>query len=297
MSKKKEKKLKIADKQVSKGQYTRALTEYLRVLEEHPHDIELLTRVSELQLHMGFRQEASETLFRLGMVLAHQENHLKAVATFHSVLRLDPGCVDAHRYLADLFIKVGMVSDAKKQLEILAGFYEQQGVTGDSFETYRRLVELDPENVPSLLKLAEMYASQQMIPQAIPLYARAASLLKEKGRLNEYVKVIERQAFYEPQNLEILKELANIFLQLNDVKKALAKLQVALRLAPRDLDVLEMLCKGFQMIQQPDKAVHILKLIADVHRENYHMDKVMETYQRVLKLNPIDVDARTFLAT
>ncbi|MBW1809404.1 MAG: tetratricopeptide repeat protein [Deltaproteobacteria bacterium] len=297
MAGKKEKRIQSAAKQLQKGQYEKALAEFSRILREDPEDTEILLKASELQVKLGQHLRASETLFRLGVVFGRQENHFKAVSSFLSVLKLDPNCIDAHQHLVNLYLKMGMQKDARNQLEILGDHYGKQGVVGQSLDAYRRLVQLDPDNIASLLKLAEICSSLAMTADAIACFTRAADKLKESGKLQEYVKVLERLIYHDVNNFEALKELANIYMQLGDIKAALGKLQAAYRLNTRDIEVLEMLCQAFLAVSQPLKAIQILKVVATIFQEDHSMDMVQKTYQRILEIDPSDVDARTFLAT
>jgi tetratricopeptide (TPR) repeat protein len=296
MAGKKEKRIQNAAKQMQKGQYEKALAELAGALREDPEDTEILLQASELQLKLGRRKKASETLFRAGLIFGHQENHFKAVSSFLSVLKLDPTCIDAHQHLVDLYLKMGLQNDARNQLEILGDHYKKQGVVGQSLDAYRRLVQLDPDNVASLLKLAEICSSLAMTTDAIKCFKLAADKLKESGKLQEYVKVLERLVYHDIKNFEALKELANIYMQLGDIKAALGKLQAAYRLNIRDIEVLEMLCQAFLTVNQPLKAIQILKVVVSIFQEDNNMDMVQKTYQRILEIDSNDIDARTFLA-
>lgn len=297
MAKKREKRIKSAGRQIERGQYEKALIEYRDILVEHPDDLDILFKMSDLQAQLGLVADAAATLFRAGVVLAKSENHLRAISTFNGVLKLDPHMIDAVRYLADLCMKMGMQEEARQHLQRLALHYDARGEERQARNVYRLLADLDPSNVANLVKLAELYSSHGKNDHAVKLFKKASAELKKQGKLNEYIKVLERMVYIDPGNINALKELANIYVQIGEHQKALARLQSAFRLDQQDLDVLELLAGLFEALGETRKAVQTLKSMAEIHQEAYALDKVHEVYKRVLDLDPGDSDARGFFGS
>ena len=294
MGKKREKRLRSAERQIERGQYEKALIEYRDILADNPEDLDILYKMSGLQAQLGMHTDAAVSLFQAGVVLANAEHHLRAVSTFNAVLKLDPRQIDAVRYLADLTMKLGMHDEARQHLQQLALHHDARGESRQALNVYRLLADLDPTNVANLIKLGELYSSHEKNNHAIKLFKKAATELKKKGKLNEYVKVLERLVYIDASNINALKELANIYIQIGEHKKALARLQTAFRMDEQDLEVLELLSNLFAATGEKRKAIQALKSMAEIHQEAYALDKVHAVYKRVLELDPGDVDARTF---
>lgn len=294
MGKKREKRLKSAGRQIERGQFEKALFEYRDILAENPDDLDILFKMSDLQARLGMVTEAAATLFRAGVLLARDEHHLRAVSTFNAVLKMDPRQIDAVRYLADLTMKLGMQEEARQHLQQLALHYDARGENRQALNVYRLLSDLDPSNVANLVKLAELYSSHDKKSHAVKLLKKASIELKKQGKLNEYVKVLERLIYIDDSNINALKELANIYMQIGEHNKALARLQTAFRLDREDLEVLELLSSLFMAIGENHKAIQTLKTMATIHQEAYALDKVHAIYKRVLEIDPGDADARAF---
>ena len=294
MADRKEKLLEAAARQLEKGRPDRAVQEYQRLLDEDPNDLDGLRLLGELLVRQGQNADAVPVLFRLGAVLARAGAQLKSAATFKSVLRLDPDCVDAYRYLVDLHLKLGMAAEAAEYLLALAELSEKLGITRDHLAIYRKLVELQPQDIAHKLRLAELCSAQGQMPEAIKAFRAAARALKEQGRLQEYLKVAERLLRHDPKDIDLAKELANIYVQMGDTRSALQKLQLAHRQDPADTDTLLMLANLFAQLQQPDKAIHILKVMARVHLQEGSVDGAQQAFRRVLQLAPEDPEARKF---
>ena len=87
------------------------------------------------------------------------------------------------------------------------------------------MVDLDPENVSSRIKLAELYARESMNTEAQQEFRRAAEYLKRNSRTDDYLRVAERLASLDPNDIPLSRELAAPYLQKGDQKRALARLR------------------------------------------------------------------------
>src|SRR6185369_3591661 len=151
------------------------------------------------------------------------------------VLKLNPNLVDVNMKLAELHQQLGLMSEAMAYFQIVANHYDKQGDTKASLDTLKKMVDLDPDNVASRIKLAELYA-----------FKRAAEYLKRNNRSDDYMRVAERISSLEPDNLALAKDLAQGFLQKGDQKRALAKLQICFKADPKDIETLTLLAQAFQ---------------------------------------------------
>ncbi|HOX45486.1 MAG TPA: tetratricopeptide repeat protein [Myxococcota bacterium] len=294
MADKKAKYLEAAARFLEKGRPEKAMQEYQHLLDEDPNDPDGLRLLGELLVRQGQPSDAVPFLFRLGAVLARAGAQLKSAAAFKTVLKIDPECVDAYRYLVDIHLKLGMTAEASEFLLALAELSEKLGVTKDHLAIYRKLVELDPKNIAHRLRLAELCSAQGQLDEAVQAFRQAAKALQEQGRLQEYLKVAERLLRHVPSDTGLAKELANIYVQMGDTRSALQKLQLAHKHEPTDTETLLMLANLFAQLQQPAKAVHILKVMAHVHMQEGSVDGAQQAYRRVLQISPDDPDALKF---
>jgi len=113
-----------------------------------------------------------------------------------------------------------------------------------SRETTGDVVDLDPENVASRIKLAELYSKEALKEEAVEEFSKAADFLRAENRIDDFIKVAERLVFHSPENMEITRELAGIYLRKKDPRRALQKLQLAFKADPRDERTLEMLAEA-----------------------------------------------------
>ena len=279
-----------AQKFQQKGQLDKAIKELQRLVDEDPKDVRTLLKIGDLHTKKGDRKEATDAYNRVAEFYSSQGFFLKAVAVYKQILRVDQSMVDVNVKLAELYHQLGLVSDAMNQFQTVVSHYERQGLVHESMMVLQKMVELDPDNVASRIKLAELCAAQGMTGEAVREFEEAANFLRSQQRQDDFLKVSERLVFFAPQQLGTLKELAEIYLQRGDSKRALAKLQLCFKLDPRDVQTLGLLAQAFISIDQQNKAVSVYKELAKLYTELGQSAEADKTWVQIGSLAPDDPD-------
>src|SRR5678815_5852996 len=141
--------------------------------------------------------------------------------------------VEVHLKLAELYRQLGLLSDAMQHFEQVAGHFHREGNTKDALATVRQLVDPDPENIATRIKLAELYSKEGLVEDACKEFGVASEQLRRQGRQDDFIKVSERLLWHRPENAALNRELAGLYLRRNDPRRALQKLQVCFKAAPR----------------------------------------------------------------
>src|SRR5689334_9630646 len=284
-----------ARKFVDKGQIDKAVKEYLRIVQEDPKDVRVWLKIGDLYAKKGSKQDATETYLKVARFYQDQGFYLKAVAVYKQILKLDPRLVDVNLKLAELYRQLGLLSDAMQHFEQVAGHFHREGNTKDALATVRQLVDLDPENIATRIKLAELYSKEGLTEDACKEFGVASEQLRRQGRQDDFIKVSERLLWHKPENAALNRELAGLYLRRNDPRRALQKLQVCFKADPRDVETLGLLALAFQALDQKAKTVSVLKELARIHVENKARDKASEVYRKILEIVPNDPDAIQYL--
>jgi tetratricopeptide (TPR) repeat protein len=281
-----------ATKLVQKGAYEKAIKTYERILAEDPKDVRVLLKVGELYQKKGDDRMAADAFKRVAETYADQGFFLKAVAVYKQIVKLDPEDVRVNERLAALYQQLGLMSDAQAQLQLMAAVHEKAGDNARLLDVLKRMVELDPENIASSIKLGELYQRANQAAPALEHFRRAAEYLKKHNRADEYLRVAERIAALAPEDLALTRELANIYLAKGDTKRALAKLQVCFSKDRKDVETLNMLAQAFHELGQTSKELQVYKELARVHEEKGRAAEAGSIWRKVLELAPDDPDAR-----
>jgi tetratricopeptide (TPR) repeat protein len=286
-----------AMKLVQKGAFDKAIKLYEKILAEDPKDVRVLLKVAELHQKKGDSAAAAAAFGRAAETYSNQGFFLKAVAVYKQMMKLAPDDVWVNEQLAGLYQQLGILSDAMAQLQLVAQGAEKAGDGVKLLDVLRRMIDLDPDNAASSVKLGELYVKTGQPKLALDQFRRAAEGHKRNNRTDEYVKVAERIALLDGNDVELLRELAHAYLAKGDTKRALAKLQLCFKLDPKDVETLTLLAQAFNDLGQVSKTVSVCKELAHLHAERGSADEARATWRRVAELAPDDATAAHALGT
>lgn len=295
MSGDRQKIIEAAQKLAERNQLDKAVAEYQRALREDPNDVRVLLKIGDLQVRMNARPAAVDTYARVAATYDQQGFFLKAVAVYKQILQIDPARVDFYYKLAEAYLKLGLVSDAMQNLEALGQRFAQSGQDVELLDVYRRMLAVDPTNIATHIRRAELLSRLGRNDEAAEGFVQGCALLEKVGRVDDWARVAERLFFHRPDDVALALRLAGYYLERDDARRALPKLQVAYKADARDVTVLEMLAAAFRGLGQLPKTVSVLKEVAKIHGEAGRAQKRAEVYQRVLELAPTDAEAREAL--
>jgi len=287
--------LDAARKHQSRGQYDKAIAQYKKLVDADKRDVRSLLKIGDLYVRKGDRGSAIEKYQSVADHYAQQGFFLKAIAVFKQILKLDPSRLDAQVQLGEMYEQLQLISDAMSVFEDVSNGFMRAGDTDEALRMLGKMVDLDPEHIPVRIKYAEALSRAGRTQEAADEFEQGAQLLKDQGRLDDYVKVAERLLYHRSNDVRVAKDLAQTYIGRRDPKRALAKLQICFKADPRDVATLSLLAEAFLMLSQTDKAISVYREIARLHREAHRPQERMSALHRILELNPNDKEARAAL--
>ncbi len=287
--------LDAARKHQARGQYDKAIAQYQKLVAADKRDVRSLLKIGDLYVRKGDRGKAIETYEKVANHYAQQGFFLKAIAVYKQILKLDPSRLDAQVRLGEMYEQLQLVSDAMSVFEDVANGFMRAGDTDMALEMLKKMVDLDPEHIPVRIKYAEALSRAGRTQAAADEFEQGAFLLRDQGRLDDYIKVAERLLYHRSNDVRVARELAETYIARRDPKRALAKLQVCFKADPRDVSTLSLLAEAFLMLSQTDKATSVYREIARIHREAHRPQERMSALRRILELNPNDQEAQKAL--
>ncbi len=289
--------LEAAQKHLAKGNYDKAIVELQKLVDSDPSDVRTLLKIGDLHTRKGSRREAIETYAKVAAQYAQQGFFLKAVAVYKQILKLDPSRLDIQLKLAEQYELLQLTSDALSTYEHVAAGYARSGDIDKALATLGKMTEIDPENIPVRIKYAEALSKAGRTKEAADAFESGASLLEAQGRIEDFIKVAERLLFHRPEDAQLSRKLASLYLERNDPKRALSKLQLCFKADPKDTATLELLAEAFNQLGQLPKTISVYREVARIHQEaNRHEDRA-RTLKKILELDPGDAEARQALAS
>ncbi len=288
--------LAAARKQVRKGNWEKAISQYERLVDDDPSDARSMLKIADLYSKLDRNDEALDAYGAVATHYAQDGIYEKAVAVYKQALRLAPDNPGLHRDLGDAYHRLGRLKDAVRSYHHAQKLFKSVGDAASQRELLERMIALDPEDVGMRIQLAERYAKDDLQEQALELFEFAANKLDDEGRLDEYVQVAERIIFLRDEAIALRRRVIDIYLGRGDNKHALKHLQVCFKKRPQDIDILERLVEAFERLERNDKAVLVMHELAQLYRQQQREDAAVRIYERILQLAPGDSRATGHMA-
>ncbi|MCS7079214.1 MAG: tetratricopeptide repeat protein [Chloracidobacterium sp.] len=230
--------LRKAEKLVQQGKIKPAIKEYENLVMSNPGDTNLLNILGDLYVRDGRTDDAIVTFVKLAEATLRDGHTPRAIAVYKKIYKLAPGNTDVALKLAELYIRQNLMVEARKQYLEIADYYTKNGRSRQALELLQRVADLDPENVPARLRLAENYQREGMKEQAIEAYIAAGAQLIRKSSLAEAQQVFQRVLELNPASTPALNSLATIYIKQGEPQRAVALLSNVAQQRPDDTDIL-----------------------------------------------------------
>ncbi|MDI6783109.1 MAG: tetratricopeptide repeat protein, partial [bacterium] len=239
------------------------------------------------------------------------QDYPNAIAAYEQQMHLVPNNIEIITQLAELYTKTQAADSAIALYTQLVNLYTKQDQSDKVAETYRTIVALDPENTDRREKLGQFYLKSGMIHEALLEYDALATLLAQKSKFDEAIRVFLTMLNVDPNNLQIRVVIAELYermgsyseaiaqfmaiaqsyLQSGDTEKALAMYQRAIALDPENTMLLETLANLHKTTKKKSSAIEIYIKLAKAYFEKDKITKAKEIYQTILELEPENIES------
>ncbi len=271
----KEKLLANAQKFISKGQISKAISEYETLVGAFPKDVRNRQKLAEL-LSRDKRDE--DALKEYEAVARHYNEtgfYLKAIAVFKQMQKIDPSRLDIYHRLAELNEKQGLVGNALSEYRNLVAHYEKNQLHQDAADVLEKMLELDPENLNVAAKIAECSMALGEQEQAYAQFQEVVEALVAQGDQAKVVKLYDHFIGICPEDGAARLPLARALLASGSAAKALQILKNLVKHSPDDVAINRCLADAYVAVEDFANARltlnHLLKQHEDDPdlRENY----------------------------
>ncbi len=218
----KRKGLQAAMGYVQQGKLDQAVAEYQAILRTDPNNCNVLNALGDLSVRIGHKAEAIGYFKRLGEVYRLDGLHVRAIAVYKKILRLDPSHMEASLACAEMYAEQGLTSDAKLQFQALADQCVRNGDTFAALDMYGKMILVEPGHQPTLSKVVGLLAKAGRLDQALAklktledrlvtaghaddmrqIYQKTVELLRSQRRGAEATLLAERLASLDPSVAE-----------------------------------------------------------------------------------------------
>ncbi len=192
----------------------------------------------------------------------------------------------------------------------------QKGLFDRAIKEYMSIVEDDPSDVRTWLKIGDLYTRQNAISKAIETYGKVADTYVGKGFHLKAVAVYKQMLTIDPSRIETCRALATAYVKLNQTQEALAQfklivgaceregrhaesletLQTMVEIAPNHEANRIRLAEAYARQGENAEAVVEFRLVLDALRGDGRVDDFTKVAERLLYLYPDEIDISRQLA-
>jgi len=320
----------IAASYVKEGVVLKAIAVYKKIIRLAPgEDSEPYLQLAALYQSQSLMGEAIENL---KVVLEYQRDNKKdkdAVETIKKILEIKPGLIRLRRELADIYIKLDNVSEARNELIAVAADLAQQDREAEAEAILNDILREDPENVKVMLSLGRIYQKNEKNDEAFEILQKILKidssnedalvlfsdmLLKkgevEKGR--EYLKTLleihskntagkllyARSCIKIADMTEAGKEyfkLAELYLENKDFEQCVETMQEFLREQPDSILAHEQMLDFYNKMGKEEESSCEYQKIAGIYASQNKFHKAANVLSKLVQNNPSDIKSRELL--
>ncbi len=256
----KTKHLDAAQKFLSQGKISLAITEYQHILRVEPSDQVTLMTVGDLSVRSGDTAQATDYFERLAQVFLNEGFISKGIAIYKKIAKLAPEQLSPLERLADLYVQQGVMSEARPIYIQIAETHLRAKQPEKAVEVLRRLLDLEPDNLRVQMRLAELHQAIGQKSEAARAYTVAAHRLFEKSEYDAALALLARAVELEPASARATTLKARVFAATHKPAEG-AKLLETLPDAHLGELTTALLLELYQQAGQPARAAEIARKV------------------------------------
>lgn len=223
--------IQSAEKHLSRGRLDQALKDYLDLLKEHPSDSFALNKAGDLCVRIGRPADGIGHFSRIAETFSTDGFFLKAIAIYKKINKIDPTRLDVYDRLAELYARQGLTQDARSHYQTLAEQSLKRNDLAGAIGAYGKLAGLDPTDLKSQSRLADLHRVAGQVPQAVARYDAIAGLLQRRGAHVDAVAFFRKALDLDPNDHAARIQMIGSLLASNEIAAAVVELQLAPRSA------------------------------------------------------------------
>jgi tetratricopeptide (TPR) repeat protein len=283
---------KIAGQFEAAGKGADALRIYERIVKLDKEDLDARAKLAALYKEQGFPDAAAEQFDEIAESMIEKGDLDKAEQRFLEARDLSPfhprtilGLVEVYKKENRRKEAIQLVEEAVRKdadnprfLNLLGGFYDEDGEADKAEEIFARIVEAHPMNVNARIKLGRLFIRKESLDRAFELYEPLVDNLIKKQKEEKAIGLLGLILAAQKTHLPSLEKLAAIYRSGKDP----AKLEVVNRV----------ILDEQRRLKQKDKALTTLSELVKIRPDDLELFKEYQLLRKELGL-PEEEEAPT----
>ncbi|HWR98201.1 MAG TPA: tetratricopeptide repeat protein, partial [Candidatus Methanoperedens sp.] len=203
-------------KQVQAGKIEKAVETYRAIVKLDPRDASVRNSLGDLLGKLGKKKDAIAEFLEASALFERDGFGLRAIATCQKAVNLDGEQWGVRLKLGDLYAAQKLPAEARAVYIQVADRHDKRGEVAAALDVFRKIADLDPENLPVRVKLGGMFEKQKQPDKAAAEYVRAGKAYAARKEGDKAVQLLVRAFKLSPANLEARRLLADFYAQRQD---------------------------------------------------------------------------------
>ncbi len=242
------------------GRADMAVQLYGASLEQDPSKFAVRMQLAECLVYIGQPDQAAENYLMVAQAYAARGRQQECLAICERIIAVAPHAF-VYMSVGPMVRRIGR--HARTICAKAAEAHLSAGRQTDGLQILRLGAELDPQNPDVRLRLSRIYLSRHMNREAVESLSDAGNLLIQAKRYTDYIEVAEQILAIEPHDIQTLRDLPRVYLELNKPHEAVRTLGLLTKASPGDIIGYEILAQAFASIGRTDKSLSVLERLVD----------------------------------
>lgn len=212
-----------AERSVAQGSLLKAAGHYRQIIKQEPEERDVLCMLGEVLIKLGKKAEGLDCLKKAARIFNQQNENLKAMSIWKKYLQHAGQDLDAISALAELYLQVNNPQEAAGCWVKASHICEKENTSGAIFYL-EKAMKIDPENLDTLVALAELYSREKMTQRAQEYHFRAGKKLFERGDFARSYFHLYAVIQSEPDNRDANLMILDTLMKLKSYSDALIHL-------------------------------------------------------------------------
>ena len=222
-------------------------------------------------------QPQPQTPFQVGKSYFSKGEYDEAIIEFEKSIELNPDHAESYFYLGRCYLLKGNIEYNKNIFKANSFYRKANEISEQAIPKYKKIIEDNPEDLNSYLRLGYIYEVKSMIP-FINEYDKA---------LEYYLKALALDAVSESKNKGIYVYLntrvGSVYYQMKDYLQAIEYLEMAEKISPRNVEVTYYLGLSYDKIGETEKAREFLSRVLELAPQSEYAQEAEKELKKINK--------------
>jgi tetratricopeptide (TPR) repeat protein len=218
-----------------------------------------------------------------------------AIDEYRKVVEADPNDLTTINTLGDLYVRTGRIQDAIRNFSRIADSYREGGFTLKAIAMLKKISKLDPTNVETAMKLANLYSQQGLLVEARQQYLQVADAFARSGQAHKALEAYQKIADLDPSNTSVRMKLGEIYSREGMREQAHDAFVMAGSELLRKNEFDQALTANLKAIAINPDSRHALTSIASIYTQQGQAERAINLLCEAFERSPGDVELLTIL--